>query len=263
MNLLFSHLRQSLRRPDHWLYGSWLDIVTKYRKTYFGLFWVFVPISVYIWGIGGFIGALQPGVNVQDFLAHVAVGFAVFRFIMTVLSDATGVFGNFKPYIYDGNLRLTDLILRMINRSFYYFLLALPVVAVAVLASSEFNWQGMAGSLLGLVVVLINLFTYSVLLALLGARFPDLSEFMSSVMMAAFLVTPVVWYPEMAPEGTFQGAFMRANPFHHLLASVRAPLLNETLEPLTIYFLAATTAVGVVVAPLAYRAFARRVPLWL
>ncbi|UOF13739.1 hypothetical protein IEQ11_18625 [Lysobacter capsici] len=263
MNLLFFHLRQSLRRPDHWLYGSWLDIVTKYRKTYLGLSWVFVPIAVYIWGIGGFISALQPGANTQDFLAHVAVGFVVFRFIMTVLSDATAVFSGFKPYIYDGSLRLTDLIFRMINRSFCYFLLALPVVAVAVFASQQFEWLGILGSMLGMAAVLVNLFFYSVLLSLLGARFPDLSEFMSSAMMASFLITPVVWYPDMAPAGTIQGAFMRANPFHHLLASVRAPLLGEPLEQLTIYYLVATTVLGLVAAPVAYQAFARRVPLWL
>lgn len=263
MSSLFQHLAESIRRPDHWVYASWLDTVTKYRKTYFGILWMLVPTIIYIWGIGGFLGRLQPGINLQQFLAHVAVGFVVFRFIMTVLSDSTSVFGSYQSFIYDGNLRLTDFVLRLISRSFYYFLLAQPLLAMAVLASPEFQWSGVPASLLGLAVLVVNLFLYSILLGLLGARFPDIGELMGSVMMAAFLITPVVWYPSAAPAGTVQGALMRANPFHHLVAGIRSPILGETLEPMTVYYLAAMTVIGLVAAVLAYRSYARRVPLWL
>lgn len=263
MSSLLAHLRQSLRRPDHWVYGSWLDTVTKYRKTHFGLIWMLVPTAVYIWGIGGYLGALQPGTDTQRFLAHVAVGFVVFRMVMTVFVDATSVFGASQSFIYDGNVRLTDFILRMISRSFYYFLIAQPLLAVAVLGSPDFQWSGVPGSLLGLVVLMVNLFLYSVLLSLLGARYPDVGELMASTMMAAFLVTPIVWYPEGAPEGTVRGALMRANPFHHLVASIRAPLLGEGLEPVTVWYLAAMTLIGLIGAILAYRTYARRVALWL
>ena len=263
MSSLFQHLAESIRRPDHWVYASWLDTVTKYRKTYFGILWMLVPTAIYIWGIGGFLGALQPGINQQQFLAHVAVGFVVFRFIMTVVSDSTGVFSSYQSYIYDGNLRLTDFVLRMVSRSFYYFLMAQPLLAVAVLASPEFQWAGVPASLVGLAVLLVNLFLYSILLGLLGARFPDISELMGSVMMAAFLITPVVWYPTAAPAGTVHGMLMRANPFHHLVAAIRAPLLGEGLETSTVYYLGVMTAIGLVAAVFAYRSFARRVPLWL
>lgn len=263
MSSLFQHLAESIRRPDHWVYASWLDTVTKYRKTYFGILWMLVPTAIYIWGIGGYLGALQPGINMQRFLAHVAVGFVVFRFIMTVLGDATSTFSNYQSYIYDGNLRLTDFVLRLVSRSFYYFLLAQPLLAVAVLASPDFQWTGVPGSLMGLAVLLTNLFLYAILFSLLGARFPDVSELMGSVMMAAFLITPIVWSPDAAPAGTLRGALMRANPFHHMVAGIRSPLLGETIEPLTYYYLAAVTVIGLVAASLAYRSFARRVPLWL
>lgn len=263
MSSLFQHLGESIRKPDHWVYASWLDTVTNYRKTYLGIFWVLVPTAIYIWGIGGFLGALQPAVNMQRFLGHVAVGFVAFRLMMTVFGDATNTFASYQPYIYDGNLRLTDFVLRAIARSFIYFLFAQPLLAIAVLGSPDFQLSGVPGSLLGLLVLLVNLFLYSVLLGLAGARYPDLSELMGSVMMAAFLITPIVWYPAGAPEGTMHGTLMRLNPFHHLLAAIRAPLFGEVMEPLTLYYLGAMTVIGFVAATLAYRVFARRVPLWL
>lgn len=263
MSSLLAHLGQSLRRPDHWLYGSWLDTVTQYRRTHFGLIWMLVPTAVYIWGIGGYLGALQPGMDMPRFIAHVAVSFVVFRLIMTVFVDAAGVYSASQSFIYDGNVRLTDFVLRMISRSFYYFLIALPLLIVAVLGSPDFQWSGALGALFGMLVLIINLFAYSVLLSILGARYPDIGELMSSAMMAAFLITPIVWYPENAPEGTTRGMLMRANPFHHLLSIVRAPLLGEGIEPVTVWYLVAMTVFGFIAAMLVYKAFARRVALWL
>lgn len=262
MSNLFDDLRASLRNPDHWVYASWLDNVTHYRRTYLGILWALVPTVLYIWGIGGFLGGMQPG-SMQAYLGHVGVGFVVFRLIMVVFSDATSVFASYRSYIYDGNVRLTDFILRSVNRSLIYFVLVFPLLAIAALGSPEFVISGVPASLLGMLALVLNLFVYSVLLSLLGARFPDLSELMGSLMMAAFLLTPIMWDPASAPEGTVRGMLMRANPFHHLLAGVRAPLLGETIEPLTVYYLIAMSVIGAVGAHFAYRAFARRVPVWL
>ncbi len=262
MSSLFHDLRESFRSPDHWVYASWLDNVTHYRKTYLGILWALVPTALYIWGIGGFLGSMQ-ATNKLAYLGHVGVGFVVFRLIMVVFSEATGVFASYRAYIYDGNVRLTDFILRSVNSSLIYFVLVLPLMAIAALGSPTFDVTGVPAALLGMLVLVLNLFLYSVLLAFMGARFPDLSELMGSLMMAAFLLTPIMWDPSGAPEGTVRGALMRMNPFHHLLAGVRAPLLGETLEPLTVYYLAAMSIIGLLAAHLAYRAFARRVPTWL
>jgi ABC-type polysaccharide/polyol phosphate export permease len=167
------------------------------------------------------------------------------------------------PFIHDGHQRLTDYLLRAVARSSFYFLMAVPLLAVALLCSDHFTPAGLGMAAIGLLVVVINMVTYAMVFSLLGARFPDLSEFMGSAIMFAFLLTPVVWYPSAAPEGTVHGTLMRANPLHHLLAIVRAPLFGEAVEPLTWAYLGITTAVGLVLASWAYGRFARRVPVWL
>lgn len=263
MSLLLVHLHQSLRRPDHWVYGSWLDTVIKYRKTRLGVLWLLIPTAVYIWGIGGFLASMQAGMDKARFFAHVGMGFAVFRLVTTVLSDSASVFSTYQSYIYDGNLRLTDFVLRGLARSFYYFTFSLPLVLIVVLSSPDFHASGVAVSLLGLAALIVNLFVFSVLIAIAGARFPDLAELMGSITMAAFLVTPIVWYPSAAPEGSVTGMLMRANPFHHLLVAVRAPLLGETIESMTWLYLSIMTVTGAIAATLTYRSAAKRVPVWL
>lgn len=261
--MLFDHLAASLRRPDHWLYASWLDTVSRYRRNRLGLLWLFVPTAVYIWGIGGFLGAMQPGLDLPRFFAHIALGFTVFRLASTVLTDSTSVFASSQSYIYDGSLRLTDFVLRALGRTGFHFLLTLPIVLVVVIGSPDFQWGGIPLALLGALVLLVNLFFYAVAFALLGSRLPDLHEFTGSATLALFLLTPIVWSAEAAPAGTLRGALMRSNPFHHLLDSIRAPLLGGTVEPLTWIYLGAMTLAGIIVATLAYRRFARQVPVWL
>lgn len=263
MSLLFDHLRLSLRRPDHWVYGSWLDTVIKYRKTRLGVLWLLIPTAVYIWGIGGFLASMQVGLDKARFFAHVGMGFAVFRFMATVMIDSTSVFSAYQSYIYDGHLRLTDFVLRNLARSFYYFFVSLPMVAIVVIASPDFVPSGIAMSLLGLAVLLLNLFVYSILLGFAGTRFPDLSEIMGSVMMAAFLVTPIVWYGDAAPKGTVSGLLTQANPFNHLLAIVRAPILGDGIDEFTYVYLTVMSLFGILCAALVYGRSASRIPVWL
>lgn len=261
--MLFSHLAASFRRPDHWIYASWLDTISRYRRNRLGLLWLFVPTAVYIWGIGGFMGAMQPGLDLPAFYAYIGLGYAMFRLASTVLMDATSVFASSQAYIYDGSLRLTDFLLRSLSRSLYYFLLTLPVVAIVVLGSPDFAWAGLLPALGGLLLVLVNLVFLSVLFGLLGARLPDLHELTGSAMLALFLLTPIVWMPEAAPEGTVRGALMRANPLFHMVESVRAPLLSQPVELLSYAYLGAMALAGIAVSGLAYRRFARQVPVWL
>lgn len=260
---LFTHLAASLRRPDHWLYAGWLDTISRYRRNRLGLVWLFVPTVVYIWGIGGFLGAMNPGLDLTRFFAHIAVGFAVFRMASTILTDTSTVFASSRAYIYDGSLRLTDFILRSVGSTCFHFLLTLPLVVVAVLGSPDFQWAGIGLALAGVAILLVNLFFFGVLFSLLGARLPDMHELMGSAMLALFLITPIVWNAEAAPAGTLRGALMRSNPFYHLVTAVRAPLLGEPIEPLTWMYLGAMTITGVLLATIGYQRFARQVPVWL
>jgi len=263
MSSLFSHLGQSLRRPDHWLYGSWLDTVVRYRKTRLGIAWLLIPTAVYIWGIGGFLASMQTGVDKARYFAHVGIGFAVFRFMATVMIDASTVFTGYQGYILDGQLRLTDFVLRNLARSFHYLLISLPVVGAVVVASPDFAPAGLPLSLLGGAVLLVNMFNFSALLAIAGAKFPDLHEIMSSVMMAAFLVTPIVWYDGAVQRDSAQGMLIEINPFHHLLHLIRAPILGDQVAASTYAYLLATTVLGAVAAAVIYRRAARHVPIWL
>ena len=262
--MIFQHLAESFRKPDHWLYASWLDVITKYRKNALGLFWIFFPPLVYIWGLGLFFRAIRGATPQEsDFLAHMGFGFILFRLMSTVIMEAGNSFKSYLPYIYEGNLRLTDYILRQLSRSVIYFLFATPILAIVVVVYASVLPVGIFEGGVGLLVVLINLFFYGVLFAFIGARYPDINQFLSNIMLALFLITPIVWYAKDAPADTAQGMLMRANPFHHLLSVVRGPILGEPIESTTYIYIGVMTVMGLILSTYVYGRLARRMPAWL
>lgn len=258
---LMTDLSASLRNPEFWALSSWLDIVVKYRQSRLGVFWILAPPLVYIWGLGIYMAPIGQGIG--GFVAHVALGIVVFRLINAVITESANAFVGAQSFIMDGHTRLTDFVLRVIAKALFYFVAAVPVVASALLFFPGFHPTGLLTALVSLLFIVVNLFWIGVVFALIGARLPDLGQFINNIFMFAFLLTPIVWYPSAMPEGSVRGTLMRMNPIYHMVETVRAPLMGGVVEPVSLYYLAALSACGWIAAILAYRRYARFVALWI
>ena len=76
----------------------------------------------------------------------------------------------------------------------------------------------------GFLIVVFNAVAVSIILGILGARFPDLTYSVAMIMAPMFFVTPILWMPDMLAGTRSQLAEM--NPFTHFLAIIREPLLG-------------------------------------
>jgi ABC-type polysaccharide/polyol phosphate export permease len=86
---------------------------------------------------------------------------------------------------------------------------------------------------------------------------------MGSVFMIGFILTPILWYAKDAPMGTLHGTLMRLNPAFHLIEVVRAPLLGEPVDLLSLGVVVAMAVLGWTLWFWAFRRYARYVPLWV
>lgn len=260
--MMHRHLLESLREPAFWAYSTWLGIVTNYRRSRLGILWLFTPPVLYVWGLGAFFSSMQ-GRPLVEFAAHVAVGFLVFRLMTAVVTDSTGVLTANQAFILDGRIRITDFVLRVVSRALFYAGVALPVVALALWMYPSLQPQGFAWLLVTVPLLLLNAIWVSVVFSLLGARFPDTEQFISNIFLFLFLLTPIIWYADQAPAESVRGMLMRFNPLFHMVEAVRAPLLGERVDPWSLRILVGITVIGWGAAMLAYRRFARFVPLWI
>ena len=255
-------LLASVRAPEFWALSSWLDIVIRFRQSRLGILWLLVPSIAYIWGLGPFMAALRKE-QLLVFIPHVAVGYAVFRLIQMMVSESAAAFTTSASFILDGHMRLTDFVLRVLAKGLFHFVATIPAVTVALVLGSGVQWWGLLPALVSFPLVVAALLPIAVLFALIGARLPDLGQLVNTVLMFAFLFTPIVWRAHEMPADSLRGAFVRLNPLFHLLEIVRAPLLGEPLELLSVVVVIAMAVVGWIVAAHAYRRYAPFVPLWI
>lgn len=262
MRYLLRDLAASFRNPEFWALASWLDIVVRYRQSRLGLLWLVAPALVYVWGVGGFFASMQH-VPLAAFVGYVAIGYGIFRLTSSVIIESTSAFSSAAPFILDGHVRLSDFVLRVGAKAIFYFLVSLPVIGVAVVISPDLHPAGFATAALTFPLVMANVLWIGVVFALVGARFQDLSQFIGNIFMFSFLLTPIVWHADMMPAGSLRGTIMRFNPLYHMVEVVRAPILGQAIAQSSLVYLAAMTLVGWTLAIVAYRRYARFVPIWI
>jgi len=262
LNRLSDDIKGSIKEPEFWAYSSWLDIVTKYRRSRLGLVWLAIPPLIYVVGVGYYFAKLQ-NIPAMEFIPHLGLGYLLFRFLMTVITESSNVLPANASFILDGHARLTDFVFRIIAKGLFYLLTALPIICIVMALSPDLRVVGLATLLPAFGLLLINALWMGIAISLLGARLPDMHELMASVFIFGFILTPILWKASAAPAGTVHGIFMRVNPLYHLIELVRAPLLGEPIERLTYWYVLGLTVAGWCLTTLLYRRYARFVPLWV
>jgi ABC-type polysaccharide/polyol phosphate export permease len=179
------------------------------------------------------------------------------------MTESTSVLPNHAGYIQDGRVRLTDFVLKVMVRALFYLASSLPILVPVVAMSPHASVVGVLLGLGGLVLMVLNLMWLGGVVSLFGARFPDTHEFMGSIFILGFIVTPIIWYPSSAPVGSLHGLVMRLNPAFHLIEMVRAPMLGDPVEPLTVAVVVTGAIAGWALWIWTYRRYWRYVALWV
>jgi len=257
-----AHLRGSMRFPEFWAYSSWLDIVTKYRRTRLGILWIFVPVAVFVGAIGSIYSRIM-GRDAGFYIPYLAVGYVVWRFMVQCTNESSSILRSHKPFIMDGRMRLTDFVLRSICKAFFYFACTTVVIVAALLWSDEMRWARVFTMVLTFPIVILNMLWWSTCMSLVGARHADTGEMINTALRFGMLLTPILWVGERFPYGTAFWWAVHVNPAYHLINFVRAPVLGQPIDAITIWYLAAMTVGGWALAIWLYRRYSRFVPLWI
>jgi len=262
MNPFINQFAKSLREPEFWAYSSWLDIVTRYRRTRLGILWLVMPTATFLIVLGNIYSHLM-GYPLEQYLPYLGVGYVCWRFMLQCINESSNTFRTHKAFIMDGRVRLTDFTLRAVAKPLFYFAFAFIVVVGILAWSPAVHWINLASLFVTLPLLLLNMMWLSFCISLLGARYPDIGELINTLLVFGFLLTPILWHVEKFPLGTMRGTLARLNPAYHLIEMVRAPILGHVPEKTTLLAVALMTLVGWLVAMILHRRYARFVPLWI
>lgn len=243
------------------LYLAKADIRQRYRRSSLGPFWITISTGVMIACIGIIFGSLFKS-PISEFLPFLSAGLILWSLISTSISEATTVFVTAEPIIKQLPIPLVTHIYRMVFRNLYIFfhnIIIFPLVLLFVHRpiNLEIFWF-----IPGLLVLTLNLTWMSIVLGIICARFRDLTQITTSVLQIFFYLTPIIWMPNLLPART-SVMVLDPNPFYHLLAIVRNPLMAISPTPLNWTISILLCIFGWGIAILFFNKFKARVAYWL
>ncbi|WP_165923278.1 ABC transporter permease [Bosea sp. BK604] len=223
--LAIADLTASLRSTGFWMNLAWSDILQRYRGSLIGPFWLTISSGVFIFGLGPLYSTLF-GLNVKTYLPFMAIGLLIWTFITGVINESCrGMLDN-ASIMKQIKLPRTFFIFQILARNFIILLHTLPIY-VGVFWYCELSLN--ANMLLvfpGLLLLLANTFWIGLLLAIVCARFRDVTQIVGSVLQLSFFLTPIIWNPRTQHAPSW---IVDLNPFYALIQLARAPLMGEPL----------------------------------
>jgi ABC-type polysaccharide/polyol phosphate export permease len=240
IDMALRDLKASLQRFGLAWSLAWHDVVSRYRGSILGPFWITLSMGLMVAGIG-LLNARLFHAPLHDFIPFVASGIVFFGVISGVVIEGCDTFVQASGMLSQTSLPMFTFIWRTVLRN----LINLGhnvVIIVAVLVYFGF-WRtlNLPVALLGLLMLIVNAAWVGMLVAIASARFRDIPQIVASVMQFALFMTPVWWQPARLGKAH---PFLQFNPFYHMLEAVRAPLLGEHVAPHTYSFLAVMAVAG-------------------
>ncbi len=252
----------SARRAE--LVGTlgWQDVRQRYRRSSLGPFWLTITMGVMIGTIGIVFGQIFK-TPLREYLPFLSIGLILWGFISTSISEGCTGFISSEAIIKQLPIPLPVHILRLLWRNLIILahnIVIFPIVIFAV--GRPLSWVSLL-SVMGVVVLVLNLVWFCTLLATVCARYRDISQIVTSLLQVVFYLTPIMWLPNLLPERAVSYFLLELNPFYHLIQIVRAPLLGDFPTPSNWIFSIGCAMVGWVITLIFYGRYRTRIAYWL
>jgi ABC-type polysaccharide/polyol phosphate export permease len=244
-------------RLSHFL--AWQDLRQRYRRSTLGPLWLTLSFGIQIMSMG-LLSAFLFNVSIAKSLPFVCSGMLLWSLITQLLNEGAGLFVSTSQYITQIKCPLTVLLLQLIWRnllvsahnSIIYVLVALALVVVP--SWSIIFWP------VGLLLVLIALSWMALVAAILSARYRDVPVMITNLLNILFWFTPLMYFPEQLGRKRFIADY---NPFTHMIALVRDPLLGHVPTINDWLAVVAFAVFGWLGAFLFFARFRARIVYWL
>jgi len=260
MAAFFADIVQGISKVDVWFTFAMDDMQQRYRRSALGLLWIMLSYAVFVGGISFFFGAFSQA-SPERFIAYVAIGYAMFAFLMAQIQDGCQVFVNASTWIKSVSMPFSIHVLRSIFRAI--FTLALNLI-VAFSAMLIMGWRPEFVALLclpGFVVYLINAVAVQYTFGLIAARYRDVAHLTNSITRIMIFMTPILWVREEMSGA--RAIVADLNPLTHYIEIIRAPLLGDMPRISSWIIVLLITVLVWVIAAAAGAHMRRRLPYWI
>ena len=242
-----------------WHLLAWQDIKQRYRRSTLGPIWLTLSMAVQMLVMGSLFTFLFHA-SYGKFLPYVCAGMVFWALITQVINEGAMAFVSSMSYLMQVKRPLTTYIMQTVWRNViilahnFVVYVVIAVIYVVIPGESIILWP------LGLLLVVLCISWMALLLGILSARYRDIPMIVQSLLGVLFWGTPLMYYPEQLGPAEYLVEF---NPFTHVIALARAPLLGQVPTPTNWLVVAGLTLVGWAFTILFFARFRARIVYWL
>lgn len=253
---------EGLQKWRIWYLLAYQDIKLRYRRSTLGPFWLTISMAITVYTMG-FLYAHLFRTSLAEYYPYLVAGMITWALISSVITDLLDTFTLSDGLIKQIKLPYTLYIHRSIARNFIIFfhnLLVIIPIYFIFSAGTKINLNSLL-VIPGLAILYVNAFIYGLILAMLGARYRDISMVIRSLVQIIFFVTPVLWSPNILQHNQQQLVYI--NPFYSFIELIRAPLLGTAPTSLTWMITTLCTLIGAMICVKMFIPRRSRIIYWL
>lgn len=260
MNAALQDIRLGFSQTRIGFLLAWQEIKQRYHRTVLGPIWITMNTGAFVFALGLVFSALLKN-DIREFLPFLASGIVVWTLISGILNEAPSAFVSSQHIIRAMSFPFSLFLLRLIFRNTIIFAHNVVIIVIVVVI---FPISINADSLImfgGLILLLGNCLWMSMMLAIMGTRYRDITQLVATALQFLFFLTPLVWQRNILKGSDLY--WVDANPFYHLIELVRAPILGGAPSELTFVYVSVMMVVGSAASVLMFARYRASLTYWL
>lgn len=254
-----NQIKVAVLNHEQWLYLGILDIQLRYRRSIIGPWWVTLSTGIMIMMLG-LLWSHIFNQAIDNYLPFFAIGFVVWGWIASQISDSATGFFQFKGIINQINIPFPIFSFRTnIRQATILLHNSFIIVAVLLLVGKGFSLLSLL-IIPNFILIQLNVSFLSIVIMIFCTRFQDMSQIVNVATQIIFFFTPILWGVESIKNKAY---LVEWNPFYHWIELIRAPLLGN-IPTLSDYLWSGFSAIILFVSAAYYLGRYRyRIALWL
>ncbi len=245
-----------------WLMLAYQDIKLRYRRSILGPFWITLSMAVTVYSMG-FLYAHLFHTDMQSYYPFLVAGMLAWSLISSSVSELTDAFTSSDGLMKQIKLPYTLYIHRIATRNmiiFFHNLIVMIPILLIFHQVAKFNLYTLL-LIPNLALIYANTIIFGLILAIIGARYRDVSQIIKNLIQVAFFVTPIMWNPAVLP-AQYQ-PYMYLNPCYIFVELIRAPMCGS-FTTWSIYGIALLiTGIGLSICAKLFTRYRSRIIYWL
>lgn len=258
--LAFADLRDSIKNWRIWLLLAYQDIKLRYRRSILGPFWITLSMAITVYSMG-YLYSYLFRMPIREYFPYLVAGMLAWSLISTTITDLVDTFTNAGNMLKQIKLPYSLYIHRIIARNMLIFFHNIfVIVPVLIIFSVKLNLNFLL-LIPGLFIIYFNAMTFGIILAMIGARYRDISQIIKSLIVVVFFITPIMWKPSILSPN--KQLIISLNPFYALVELIRAPLNGYLPSTMNIMMVSMLTLTGLIVSYVVFTSRRTRIIYWL